>query len=130
MASPNPGHGHVRPLFQVLALLLLSVPQALGHKAELEVTLSPPVFSLLFYLVSLILWALHVTVCTSAEGSCYLCSLSWPAAGAVLMLISALLCAVLSALTEAVASGQLLSKVRQGLTGRFRLFPPALHSSG
>ncbi|XP_073093972.1 GPI ethanolamine phosphate transferase 2 isoform X2 [Manis javanica] len=97
-------------VLEVLALLLLSVPQALGHKAELEVTLSPPVFSLLFYLVSLILWALHVTVCTSAEGSCYLCSLSWPAAGAVLMLISALLCAVLSALTEAVASGQLLSK--------------------
>ncbi|XP_057358076.1 GPI ethanolamine phosphate transferase 2 isoform X4 [Manis pentadactyla] len=97
-------------VLEVLTLLLLSVPQALSHKAELEVTLSSPVFSLLFYLVSLILWALHVTVCTSAEGSCYLCSLSWPAAGAVMMLISALLCVVLSALTKAVVSRQLLSK--------------------
>ncbi|KAK2509094.1 hypothetical protein MC885_011506 [Smutsia gigantea] len=97
-------------VLEVLTLLLLSVPQALSHKAELEVTLSSPVFSLLFYLVSLILWALHVTVCTSAEGSCYLCSLSWPAAGIVMMLISALLCAVLSALTKVMVSGQLLSQ--------------------
>ncbi|XP_066240719.1 GPI ethanolamine phosphate transferase 2 isoform X2 [Saccopteryx leptura] len=91
---------------KVLTLLLLSVPQALGTAAELEVPLSSPVFSLLFYLTFLLLWAVHVIVCTSAGSSCYLCSLSWPMAGAVMVLVSALLCAVLSALSRTFGDGR------------------------
>lgn len=96
---------------QVLALLLLSVPQALGATAELEVPLSP-VCSLLFYLTFLLLWAMHVVVCTSTESSRYLCSLTWPMAGGVLALVSALLCGVLSALTRTCVDGKLLRRVR------------------
>lgn len=98
--------------FQVLVLLLLSMPQALSNKAELEVPLWSPVFSLLFYLVFLVLSALHVIVCTSAESSCYFCGLSWLTAGGVMALISALLCAVVSALAKVFADGRLLRKVR------------------
>lgn len=101
-------------LAQVLALLLLSVPQALGAAAELEVPLSP-VCSLLFYLAFLLLWAVHVVVCTSAESSRYLCSLAWPVAGGVLALVSALLCGVLSTLTRTCVNGKLLRRVRLAL---------------
>ncbi|XP_053757789.1 GPI ethanolamine phosphate transferase 2 isoform X8 [Panthera pardus] len=97
-------------VLEVLTLLLLSIPQALSSKAELEVPLWSPVFSLLFYLMFLVLSALHVIVCTSAESSCYFCGLSWLMAGGVMVLISALLCAVVSALAKMFASGKLLSK--------------------
>lgn len=97
---------------QVLALLLLSGPRALSGKAELDVPLPSPAFSLLCYLLPLGLAALHVTVCTSAGGTCYLCSLPWLTAGGVMVLISTLLCAVLSALTGMFAGGKRLSKVR------------------
>ncbi|XP_040346085.1 GPI ethanolamine phosphate transferase 2, catalytic subunit isoform X2 [Herpailurus yagouaroundi] len=97
-------------VLEVLTLLLLSIPQALSSKAELEVPLWSPVFSLLFYLMFLVLSALHVIVCTSAESSCYFCGLSWLMAGGVMVLISALLCAVVSALAKVFASGKLLSK--------------------
>ncbi|XP_014644284.1 PREDICTED: GPI ethanolamine phosphate transferase 2 isoform X3 [Ceratotherium simum simum] len=97
-------------VLEVLTLLLLSIPQALSNKAELEVPLLSPVFSLLFYLTFLVLSAIHVIVCTSAESSCYFCSLSWLTAGGVMMLISALLCAVVSALTKVFVDGKLLSK--------------------
>lgn len=96
---------------QVLALLLLSVPQALGASAELDVPLSP-MCSLLFYLTFLLLWAVHVVVCTSAESSHYLCSLTWPVAGGVLALVSALLCGVLSTLTRTCVDGKLPRRVR------------------
>ncbi|XP_062964064.1 GPI ethanolamine phosphate transferase 2 isoform X2 [Cynocephalus volans] len=97
-------------VLEVLTLLLLSIPQALCRKAELEVPLSSPVFSLLFYLVFLVSLAIHVIVCTSAESSCYFCSLSWLAAGGMMLLISALLCAIVSAATRMFVSGDLLSK--------------------
>lgn len=98
---------------QVLALLLLSIPQALGSKAELDVPLWSPVSSLLFYLLLLVLLAVHVTVCTSAESSCYFCSLPWLVAGGAMMLVSALLCAVLSALAKASVGAQRLREVRR-----------------
>lgn len=124
-------------LFQVLALLLLSIPQALSNKAELEVPLWSPVFSLLFYLMFLVLFALHVIVCTSAESSCYFCGLSWLTAGGVMVLISALLCAVVSALAKMFADGKFLSKVRLVPThtalafwlGHFLLFQLIFRSS-
>ncbi|XP_006893696.1 PREDICTED: GPI ethanolamine phosphate transferase 2-like isoform X2 [Elephantulus edwardii] len=87
-------------VLEVLTLLLLSVPKALGPAAELDVPLSSPLFSLLFYLMLLVLSAVHVVVCTSAESSCYFCSVSWLVAGGAMLLISALLCAIMSALTK------------------------------
>lgn len=83
----------------------------LCRKAELDVPLLSPVFSLLFYLMLLVLSAIHVLVCTSSESSCYLCSLPWLAAGAVVLLVSALFCAILSALIRMVIDGTLLKKV-------------------
>ncbi|XP_054995688.1 GPI ethanolamine phosphate transferase 2 isoform X2 [Sorex araneus] len=97
-------------ILETLILLLLSVPQALSTRADVEVPLLSPVFSLLFYLMFLFFLAVHVIVCTSAESSCYFCSLSWLTAAGVMLLISALLCAVVSALTKMFASGQLLRK--------------------
>ncbi|XP_028359579.1 GPI ethanolamine phosphate transferase 2 isoform X2 [Phyllostomus discolor] len=97
-------------VLEVLALLLLSVPQALGATAELDVPLSSPVSCLLFYLTLLLLGAVHVIVCTSAESSCYFCSLAWPAVATVLALASALLCAVASALTRTLVGGELLRR--------------------
>lgn len=99
-------------LFQVLTLFLLSTPHVLCRKDELDVPLLSPVFSLLFYLVFLVLSAIHVLVCTSSESSCYLCSLPWLAAGGVMVLVSALLCVILSALIRMVVDGTLLKKVR------------------
>ncbi|KAM6221595.1 GPI ethanolamine phosphate transferase 2 isoform 2-T2 [Rhynchocyon petersi] len=87
-------------VLEVLTLLLLSVPKALGPAAELDVPLSSPLFSLLFYLTLLILSAVHVVVCTSTESSCYFCSVSWLVAGGAMLLMSALLCAIMSALTK------------------------------
>lgn len=98
-------------LFQVLTLFLLSTPHVLCRKAELDVPLLSPVFSLLFYLIFLVLSAIHVLVCTSSESSCYLCNLPWLAAGAVMVLVSALFCAILSSLIRMVTDGTLLRKV-------------------
>ncbi|XP_011792202.1 PREDICTED: GPI ethanolamine phosphate transferase 2 isoform X4 [Colobus angolensis palliatus] len=92
-------------VLEVLTLLLLSIPQARHRKAELEVPLSSPGFSLLFYLVILVLSAVHVIVCTSAESSCYFCGLSWLAAGGVMVLASALLCVIVSVLTNVLVGG-------------------------
>ncbi|XP_039580003.1 GPI ethanolamine phosphate transferase 2 isoform X6 [Passer montanus] len=87
-------------IMEVLILLLLSVPKALSKQAEFEVPLSPPLFSLLFYLMCLMLCAVHVIVCTSAESLCYFCSMSWLTAVGVMMLISALMCGILSAIAK------------------------------
>ncbi|XP_061277140.1 GPI ethanolamine phosphate transferase 2 isoform X3 [Bos javanicus] len=98
-------------VLEALVLLLLSVPQALSSRAELDVPLLSPVCSLLFYLLLLALAALHVVVCTAADSSCYLCGLPWLAAGGVMTLIAALLCAGMSALTRVFAGGKCLSQV-------------------
>ncbi|XP_038948536.1 GPI ethanolamine phosphate transferase 2 isoform X6 [Rattus norvegicus] len=97
-------------VLEVLTLFLLSTPHVLCRKAELDVPLLSPVFSLLFYLIFLVLSAIHVLVCTSSESSCYLCNLPWLAAGAVMVLVSALFCAILSALIRMVTDGTLLRK--------------------
>nr|KAF6432102.1 phosphatidylinositol glycan anchor biosynthesis class G [Rousettus aegyptiacus] len=106
-------------VLEVLVLLLLSIPQALSSEAELDVPLSSPVFSLLFYLTSLALLGLHVMVCTSAGRSCYFCSLPWPAAGVVMLLVSALLCVVASALAKTFLDGKLLRKSPAGSGSRW-----------
>uniref|UniRef100_A0A8C3PMV9 Phosphatidylinositol glycan anchor biosynthesis class G n=1 Tax=Calidris pygmaea TaxID=425635 RepID=A0A8C3PMV9_9CHAR len=94
-------------IIEVLLLLLLSVPKALSSRAEFEVPLSPPLFSLLFYLMCLMLCAVHVIVCTSAQSSCYFCSMSWLTAVGVMMLISALMCGILSAIAKIFENSRL-----------------------
>ncbi|XP_068522190.1 GPI ethanolamine phosphate transferase 2 isoform X5 [Anas acuta] len=94
-------------VMEVLVLLLLSVPKALSSRAEFEVPLSPSLFSLLFYLMCLVLCAVHVIVCTSAESLCYFCSMSWLTALGVMMLISALMCGILSAIGKILENSRL-----------------------
>ncbi|XP_018425316.1 PREDICTED: GPI ethanolamine phosphate transferase 2 isoform X2 [Nanorana parkeri] len=83
---------------EILCLLLLSVPNALGNKAEFDLPLATPLFSLFFYLTCLVLAAVHVIVCTSSENTCFFCSMSWLLAMGIMGLISALLCIILSIL--------------------------------
>ncbi|XP_051026775.1 GPI ethanolamine phosphate transferase 2 isoform X1 [Acomys russatus] len=97
-------------VLEVLALFLLSTPHVLCRKAELDVPLLSPVSSLLFYLIFLVLLAIHVLVCTSSVSSSSLCSLPWLAAAGVMALVSALLCVMLSALVRMVMDGTLLKK--------------------
>ncbi|XP_066037659.1 GPI ethanolamine phosphate transferase 2 isoform X4 [Chamaea fasciata] len=97
-------------IMEVLLLLLLSVPKALSKRAEFEVPLSSPLFSLLFYLMCLMLCAVHVIVCTSAESLCYFCSMSWLTAVGVMMLISALMCGILSAVAKIFENSRLPPK--------------------
>ncbi|XP_050800294.1 GPI ethanolamine phosphate transferase 2 isoform X1 [Gopherus flavomarginatus] len=97
-------------VLEVLLLLLLSMPKALSSRAEFEVPLSPPLFSLLFYLMCLMLCAVHVIVCTSAESLCYFCSISWLMAVGVMMLISALMCVILSAFGKMLENPKLPAK--------------------
>ncbi|NXD26273.1 PIGG transferase, partial [Spelaeornis formosus] len=94
-------------IIEVLLLLLFSVPKALSKRAEFEVPLSPPLFSLLFYLMCLMLCAVHVIVCTSAESLCYFCSMSWLTAAGVMMMISALMCGILSAISNIFENSRL-----------------------
>ncbi|XP_042305531.1 GPI ethanolamine phosphate transferase 2 isoform X1 [Sceloporus undulatus] len=86
-------------VLEVLLLLLLSTPKALSSRAQLEIPLSP-LCSLLFYLLCLMLCAVHVVVCTSTESLCYFCSISWLTAIGVIMLVSGLLCVILSAVEK------------------------------
>nr|XP_048707424.1 GPI ethanolamine phosphate transferase 2 isoform X5 [Caretta caretta] len=97
-------------VLEVLLLLLLSMSKALSSRAEFEVPLSPLLFSLLFYLMCLMLCAVHVIVCTSAESLCYFCSISWLTAVGVMMLISALMCVILSAFGKMIENPKLPAK--------------------
>ncbi|XP_055445324.1 GPI ethanolamine phosphate transferase 2 isoform X6 [Bubalus kerabau] len=106
-------------VLEALVLLLFSVPQALSSRAELDIPLLSPVCSLLFYLLLLALAALHVVVCTAADSSCYLCGLPWLAAGGVMTLVAALLCAGVSALTRVFAGGKCLSQNPPQSTSRW-----------
>ncbi|KAL8202917.1 UNVERIFIED_CONTAM: hypothetical protein K2H54_030651 [Gekko kuhli] len=97
---------------EVLVLFLLSIPKALSPRAEFEVPLSLPLCSLLFYLLCLLLCAVHVVLCTSTESLCYFCSISWLSAIGVIMLVSGLLCVILSALEKRCLNPKLVVKVR------------------
>ncbi|KAM4710090.1 GPI ethanolamine phosphate transferase 2 [Discoglossus pictus] len=88
---------------EVFFLLLLSVPSALCSRAEIDIPLLSPLFSLVFYMMCLVLSAIHVIVCTSSENACFFCSISWIMVLGIMMLISALFCILLSTL------GKLLS---------------------
>ncbi len=83
-------------VFQVLFLLLLAMPEALSREAVVDVPLASSLLSLPFYLLCLFGSALHVLVCTSAGGPCYLCSLPWVLVFTVILLSSAFMCALFS----------------------------------
>ncbi|XP_041050204.1 GPI ethanolamine phosphate transferase 2 isoform X2 [Carcharodon carcharias] len=83
---------------EVIFLLIVSTPEALGSTAEFEVPVSSPFYSLLFYLLCLMFAAIHVVVCTSMKTSCYFCNVSWLLAATVIVLIAALQCVLLSTL--------------------------------
>ncbi|XP_044536798.1 GPI ethanolamine phosphate transferase 2 isoform X4 [Gracilinanus agilis] len=105
----------------ITILLLLSTPKALCQNAAFEIPLSSSSFSLLFYLMVLILSAVHVIICTSAERTCFLCSISWLMAVGVMMLISALLCVIVALLTRTFENVRPSAQVRCN---------PAVSSSG
>uniref|UniRef100_A0A672QDE1 Phosphatidylinositol glycan anchor biosynthesis class G (EMM blood group) n=1 Tax=Sinocyclocheilus grahami TaxID=75366 RepID=A0A672QDE1_SINGR len=83
-------------ILQVLFLLLLAMPEALSREAVVDIPLASSLLSLPFYLLCLFGSALHVLVCTSAGGPCYLCSLPWVLVFTVILLSSAFTCALVS----------------------------------
>ncbi|XP_068089998.1 GPI ethanolamine phosphate transferase 2 isoform X3 [Hyperolius riggenbachi] len=91
---------------EIFFLLVFSVPYALSSKAEFDLPLSFPIFSLFFYMTFLILAAVHVIVCTSSENACFFCSISWLMAMGIMVLISALLCIILSILGKVILTSK------------------------
>ncbi|XP_051890500.1 GPI ethanolamine phosphate transferase 2 isoform X9 [Pristis pectinata] len=89
---------------EVIFLLVVSTPEALGSTAELEVPVSSPFYSLLFYLLCLMFAAIHAVVCTSTTTSCYFCNMSWLLVATVIVLISALKCVLFSTLWRRFAN--------------------------
>ncbi|XP_040273541.1 GPI ethanolamine phosphate transferase 2 [Bufo bufo] len=87
---------------EMFFLLILSIPSALSSKAEFDLPLSSPVFSLFFYMTCLVLAAVHVIVCTSTENMCFFCSISWMMAMGIMVFISAVLCILLSVLGKLI----------------------------
>eukprot|EP00063_Salmo_salar_P079938 XP_014054773.1 PREDICTED: GPI ethanolamine phosphate transferase 2 isoform X2 [Salmo salar] len=83
-------------VFQLLLLMLLAMPEALSSASEVDLPVSSALLSLPFYLLCLLLSSVHVLVCTSAESSCYFCSLSWGLVFGAVALSSALLCILVS----------------------------------
>lgn len=83
-------------VLQVLILLLLAMPEALSREAVVDIPLAASLFSLPFYLLCLLGSALHVLICTSAGGLCYLCSLPWVLVFTLIILSSALMCALVA----------------------------------
>ncbi|KAJ8269432.1 hypothetical protein COCON_G00120390 [Conger conger] len=92
-------------VLQVLLVLILAMPEALSHPAEVEIPLYSSLLSLPFYMLWLLCCSIHVLVCTSAESSCYLCNLSWGLVLAAITTISAMLCVLLSMAGRKLASG-------------------------
>ncbi|XP_067249657.1 GPI ethanolamine phosphate transferase 2 isoform X1 [Chanodichthys erythropterus] len=83
-------------MLQVLFLLLLAMPEALSREAVVDVPLASSLLSLPFYLLCLFGSALHVLICTSAGGPCYLCSLPWVLVFAFILFSSAFMCALVT----------------------------------
>ncbi|XP_056430891.1 GPI ethanolamine phosphate transferase 2 [Hyla sarda] len=92
---------------EMFFLLILAIPSALSSKAEFDLPLASPVFSLFFYLTCLVLAAVHVVVCTSAENMCFFCSISWMMVMGIMVLMSALLCILLSILGKIILKPKL-----------------------
>ncbi|XP_075959121.1 GPI ethanolamine phosphate transferase 2, catalytic subunit isoform X1 [Anarhichas minor] len=83
-------------VFQLLLVLLLAMPEALSGEATVDLPVLSALLSLPFYLLCLLLASVHVLVCTSAESSCYFCSLSWGLVFAAVAFSSAMFCILVS----------------------------------
>ncbi|XP_014905015.1 GPI ethanolamine phosphate transferase 2 isoform X1 [Poecilia latipinna] len=83
-------------VFQLLLVLLLAMPEALSSAAAVDLPVRSSLLSLPFYLLCLLLASVHVLVCTSAESSCYFCSLSWGLVFAAVAFSSAMFCILIS----------------------------------
>ncbi|XP_029368607.1 GPI ethanolamine phosphate transferase 2 isoform X3 [Echeneis naucrates] len=89
----------------LLLLLLLAMPEALSSAAAVDLPVLSSLLSLPFYLLCLLLASLHVLVCTSAESSCYLCSLPWGLVFAAVAFSSTILCLLISMATRRLSPG-------------------------
>ena len=81
---------------KLLLVLLLAMPEALSGEAAVDLPVLSVLLSLPFYLLCLLLASVHVLVCTSAESSCYFCSLSWGLVFAAVAFSSAMFCILVS----------------------------------
>uniref|UniRef100_A0AAQ5Z9R7 GPI ethanolamine phosphate transferase 2 C-terminal domain-containing protein n=1 Tax=Amphiprion ocellaris TaxID=80972 RepID=A0AAQ5Z9R7_AMPOC len=92
-------------VFQLLLVLLLAMPEALSGGAAVDLPVLSSLLSLPFYLLCLLLASVHVLVCTSAESSCYFCSLSWGLVFAAVAFSSAMFCILVSIATRRLPLG-------------------------
>ncbi|XP_061581842.1 GPI ethanolamine phosphate transferase 2 [Cololabis saira] len=92
-------------IFQLLLVLLLAMPEALSGSATVDFPVFSSLLSLPFYLLCLLLASVHVLVCTSAESSCYFCSLSWGLVFAAVAFSSAMFCILISIATRRLPLG-------------------------
>ncbi|XP_026186087.1 GPI ethanolamine phosphate transferase 2 isoform X1 [Mastacembelus armatus] len=92
-------------VFQLLLVLLLAMPEALSGAAAVDLPVLSALLSLPFYLLCLLLASVHVLVCTSAESSCYFCSLSWGLVFAAVAFSSTLFCILISIATRRLPLG-------------------------
>lgn len=81
---------------QLLLVLVLAMPEALSAEAAVDLPVLSALLSLPFYLLCLLLASVHVLVCTSAESTCYFCSLSWGLVFAAVAFSAAMFCILLS----------------------------------
>ncbi|TRY93959.1 hypothetical protein DNTS_021114 [Danionella cerebrum] len=95
-------------ILQVLFLLLLAMPEALSREAHVDIPLTSSLLSLPFYLLCVLGAALHVLLCTSVSGHgghCFLCSLPWLLVLIIILLFSALSCAVVTMAARRMPTG-------------------------
>lgn len=81
------------------------MPEALSAEAAVDLPVLSALLSLPFYLLCLLLASVHVLVCTSAESSCYFCSLSWGLVFAAVAFSAAMFCILVSMATRRLPLG-------------------------
>ncbi|XP_072318236.1 GPI ethanolamine phosphate transferase 2 isoform X2 [Eucyclogobius newberryi] len=79
-------------VLQLVLVLVLSTPECLSGAALVDIPVGASLLSLPFFLMCLLLGAVHVWLCTSAHGSCFLCVLPWSLVFCVIGLMGALCC--------------------------------------
>ncbi|XP_055080849.1 GPI ethanolamine phosphate transferase 2 [Periophthalmus magnuspinnatus] len=79
-------------VLQLVVMLVLSMPECLSGAALVDVPVLPSLLSLPFLLLCVLMGSVHVWVCTSAHGACFLCSLPWSLCFCVIGLMGALCC--------------------------------------
>ncbi|XP_055015568.1 GPI ethanolamine phosphate transferase 2 [Boleophthalmus pectinirostris] len=94
---------------QLVLLLVLSMPECLSGAALVDVPVASSVASLPFLLVCVLLGGVHVWVCTSAHGGCFLCSLPWSLSFCVIGLMGALCCMTGALLVRRLPFGPFVS---------------------